>query len=64
MHGWIRDIELKIQDFRGPPKVTLLPLNLTKTKYSSPLSLCVLGGEMKTLINADDVFVFLIAGFI
>uniref|UniRef100_A0A8C2ZIH9 Pleckstrin homology domain containing A2 n=1 Tax=Cyclopterus lumpus TaxID=8103 RepID=A0A8C2ZIH9_CYCLU len=24
MHGWIRDIELKIQDFRGPPKVTLL----------------------------------------
>ncbi|XP_034397096.1 pleckstrin homology domain-containing family A member 2 isoform X2 [Cyclopterus lumpus] len=20
MHGWIRDIELKIQDFRGPPK--------------------------------------------
>uniref|UniRef100_G3P4T1 PH domain-containing protein n=1 Tax=Gasterosteus aculeatus aculeatus TaxID=481459 RepID=G3P4T1_GASAC len=22
MHGWIRDIEMKIQDFRGPPKVT------------------------------------------
>lgn len=22
MHGWIRDIEVKIQEFRGPPKVT------------------------------------------
>lgn len=35
MHGWIRDIEMKIQEFRGPPKVTLItasPLD-TKTKY-------------------------------
>uniref|UniRef100_A0A3B4GNE0 Pleckstrin homology domain containing A2 n=1 Tax=Pundamilia nyererei TaxID=303518 RepID=A0A3B4GNE0_9CICH len=23
MHGWIRDIQMKIQDFRGPSKVTL-----------------------------------------
>uniref|UniRef100_A0A3B4WAE3 Pleckstrin homology domain containing A2 n=1 Tax=Seriola lalandi dorsalis TaxID=1841481 RepID=A0A3B4WAE3_SERLL len=26
MHGWIRDIEMKIQEFRCPPKVTLLSL--------------------------------------
>ena len=28
MHSWIRDIELKIQEFRGPPKVILLFLLL------------------------------------
>lgn len=25
MHGWIRDIEMKIQDFRGPSKVNPTP---------------------------------------
>uniref|UniRef100_A0A8C4HG11 PH domain-containing protein n=1 Tax=Dicentrarchus labrax TaxID=13489 RepID=A0A8C4HG11_DICLA len=39
MHGWIRDIEMKIQDFRGPPKVTQLSLTLTqKIKYSTVLT--------------------------
>uniref|UniRef100_A0A3Q3JDW8 PH domain-containing protein n=1 Tax=Monopterus albus TaxID=43700 RepID=A0A3Q3JDW8_MONAL len=27
MHGWIRDIEMKIQDFRGPPKVALFSVS-------------------------------------
>lgn len=41
---------MKIQDFRGPPKVTLLSLLLAQqTKIYNAFSLCVLGEEVKTL---------------
>lgn len=33
MQGWIRDIEMKIQDFRGPSKVTLTVVSPFDTKY-------------------------------
>uniref|UniRef100_A0A3Q3JE30 PH domain-containing protein n=1 Tax=Monopterus albus TaxID=43700 RepID=A0A3Q3JE30_MONAL len=40
MHGWIRDIEMKIQDFRGPPKVALFSVSFPSgDSYSGALVL-------------------------
>lgn len=44
MHDWIRDIESKIQDFRGPPKVTLSFLNIKNRDFYiifGPADYCV-----------------------
>lgn len=54
MHGWIRDIEMKIQDFRGPCKVNPTP--------STPFYSRFLLRRQKNLldvINPDDVSVSL-----
>lgn len=55
MHGWIKDIEVKIQEFRGPPKVNPVVAKSLLTVLSILEGIC-------DKINTDVVSVSPFAG--
>ena len=57
MHGWIRDIEAKIQEFRGPPKVNRLA-------NKEPVVCSPISEGTCDKINTDEVPVSPFAGFV